>query len=63
MGGWFKTTLPADGHPGQAYGCRCTAEPVLPDILPLDPDPPEISDEDWAAELLGKVSSWLVTIF
>ena len=49
MGGWFKTTLPADGHPGQAYGCRCTAEPVLPDILPLDPDPPEISDEDWAA--------------
>ena len=40
---------PADGHPGDAFGCRCTAEPVLPDILPLDPDPPEISDEDWAA--------------
>ena len=39
----------SDGHPGQAYGCRCPAEPVLPDILPLDPDPPEISDEDWAA--------------
>jgi SPP1 gp7 family putative phage head morphogenesis protein len=40
---------PADGHPGDAFGCRCTAEPVLPDILPLDPDPPEIFDEDWAA--------------
>ncbi len=40
---------PADGHPGDAFGCRCTAEPVLPDSLPLDPDPPEISDEDWAA--------------
>ena len=39
----------SDGHPGDAFGCRCTAEPVLPDILPLDPDPPEISDEDWAA--------------
>ena len=52
----------SDGHPGQAYGCRCTAEPVLPDSLPY-PDPPEISDEDWAAELLGKVSSWFVTIF
>jgi hypothetical protein len=40
---------PADGHPGDAFGCRCTAEPVLPERLPLAPDPPEISDEDWAA--------------
>ena len=40
---------PADGHPGDAFDCRCTAEPVLPDILPLDPDPPEIFDEEWAA--------------
>jgi hypothetical protein len=24
---------PEDGHPGQAYGCRCTAEPVWPDSL------------------------------
>jgi hypothetical protein len=24
---------PEDGHPGQAYGCRCTAEPVWPDFL------------------------------
>jgi hypothetical protein len=38
----------SDGHPGDAFGCRCTAEPVLPDSLPY-PDPPEISDEDWAA--------------
>jgi hypothetical protein len=35
---------------------------VLAYSLPY-PDPPEISDEDWAAELLGKVSSWLVIIF
>ena len=40
---------PDDGHPGDAYNCRCLAEPVLPDVLPLDPDPPEISDEEWAA--------------
>ena len=40
---------PADGHPGDAFGCRCTAEPVLPERLPFEPDPPEISDEDWAA--------------
>jgi hypothetical protein len=39
---------PADGHPGDAFGCRCTADPVLPERLPLAPDPPEISDEDWA---------------
>jgi hypothetical protein len=24
---------PDDGHPGQAYGCRCTAEPVWPEEL------------------------------
>jgi hypothetical protein len=24
---------PEDGHPGQAYGCRCTAEPVWPEEL------------------------------
>ena len=24
---------PSDGHPGQAYGCRCTAEPVWPETL------------------------------
>ncbi|MFM7621688.1 MAG: hypothetical protein ACKO57_01740, partial [Alphaproteobacteria bacterium] len=24
---------PSDGHPGQAYGCRCTAEPVWPEAL------------------------------
>lgn len=24
---------PADGHPGQAIQCRCTAEPVLEDLL------------------------------
>ena len=24
---------PSDGHPGQAYGCRCTAEPVWPEEL------------------------------
>jgi hypothetical protein len=23
----------SDGHPGQAYGCRCTAEPVWPEAL------------------------------
>jgi hypothetical protein len=40
---------PADGHPGDAFGCRCTAEPVLPERLPFEPAPPEISDEDWAA--------------
>jgi hypothetical protein len=28
---------------------------VLPDILPLDPDPPEISDEDWAARLASRM--------
>jgi SPP1 gp7 family putative phage head morphogenesis protein len=26
---WSKA--PVDGHPGEAPGCRCTAEPVLPD--------------------------------
>jgi len=40
---------PADGHPGDAFGCRCTADPVLPERLPFEPAPPEISDEDWAA--------------
>lgn len=24
---------PSDGHPGQAYGCRCIAEPVWPEAL------------------------------
>jgi len=24
---------PADGHPGDAFGCRCTAEPVWPEAL------------------------------
>ncbi|MFN7666668.1 MAG: colicin E5-related ribonuclease [bacterium] len=28
---------------------------MLPDILPLDPDPPEISDEDWAARLASRM--------
>lgn len=28
---WSKP--PADGHPGHAINCRCTAEPVLEDIL------------------------------
>jgi hypothetical protein len=40
---------PTDGHPGDAFGCRCRADPVLPERLPFEPAPPEISDEDWAA--------------
>jgi hypothetical protein len=31
-------TPPPDGHPGQAYGCRCVAEPVKPLALTI-PNP------------------------
>jgi SPP1 gp7 family putative phage head morphogenesis protein len=55
-------TPPADGHPGDAYNCRCLAEPVLPDVLPLDPDPPEISDEDWAALAQEMAATLLLTV-
>jgi hypothetical protein len=32
-GGAGRFPPPDDGHPGQAYGCRCTAEPVWPEEL------------------------------
>ncbi len=37
---------PPDGHPGQAYGCRCYAEPLPPSIS-APPEPPlPMSDEE-----------------
>ncbi len=31
---------PATGHPGQDYGCRCTAEPIVPVLYSGEPDLP-----------------------
>ena len=34
----------------------------MPDVLPLDPDPPEISDEDWAALAQEMAATLLLTV-
>lgn len=40
-GGTFQWSRPpGDGHPGMAYNCRCTAEPVFPPLEAEETTPP-----------------------